>query len=66
MPTLSIKWRQSGQPTRVVIIVVIYLAVLRFLPQETMPLVLGSLIARALVVKPNERARASATLEPGQ
>lgn len=66
MPTLSIKWRQSAQPTRVVIIVVIYLAVFRYLPQESIPLILGSLIAPALVVDPGKAAQAPAIRQRSQ
>jgi hypothetical protein len=51
MPMLSIKWHQPAQQNRVTVIVVIYAAVFRFLRREIIPLVLGSLIARALVVE---------------
>ena len=49
MPTFSITWRQPGQRFRIVIIVVIYVAVIRFVPREAMPLILGSLFGRIMI-----------------
>jgi hypothetical protein len=52
MPTLSITWRQPGRRVRVVIVVVIYVSVLRLLPHEAAPVVLGSVLGRLLAIEP--------------
>jgi membrane protein DedA with SNARE-associated domain len=66
MPMLSIKWRQPALPAHVIVIVIIYVTIFRFLPREIILLVLGSLIAHPLAVEPDKPAQAPAILECGQ
>lgn len=63
MPTFSVTWPQPGRRTRVVIVVIIYVCVIRFMPHDAMPVIIGSLFSRVLTADSSTAALDAATAE---
>ena len=52
MPNFCIRWRQPSGRTRIVIIIVIYVAAFHLTPHAALPMALGSLLSNWLFAKP--------------
>ena len=61
MPNFCVRWQQPSGRTRVVIIIVIYVAAFHLAPHAALPLALGGLLSSWLTASPGRRFRLAYT-----